>query len=74
MKNKDKLINSIQKIRAKNNKYWMDLLRLDFKHAPKEASSTIKKINKLSFLKVFDGSGNSHLSTSFGEVFNSLNP
>ncbi len=45
MKNKDKLINSIQKIRAKNNKYWMDLLRLAFKYAPKEASSIIKKIN-----------------------------
>ena len=45
MKNKDKLINSIQKIRVKNNKYWMDLLRLAFKHAPKEASSIIKKIN-----------------------------
>ena len=45
MKNKDKFINSIEKIRAKNNKYWMDLLRLAFKHAPKEASSIIKKIN-----------------------------
>ena len=45
MKNKDKLINTIQKIRAKNNKYWMDLLRLAFKYAPKEASSIIKKIN-----------------------------
>ena len=45
MKNKDKLINSIQKIRVKNNKYWMDLLRLAFKHAPKEASSIVKKIN-----------------------------
>ena len=34
--NKDNLINSIQKIRSKNNKYWMDLLRLAFKHAPKK--------------------------------------
>ena len=45
MKNKDNLINSIQKIRSKNNKYWMDLLRLAFKHAPKKAAIIIKKIN-----------------------------
>ena len=36
MKNKDKIINSIQNIRSKNNKYWMDLLRLAFKFAPKK--------------------------------------
>ena len=45
MNNKEKIINKIQKIRAKNNKYWMDLLRLAFKHAPDEASKIIKKIN-----------------------------
>ena len=45
MKNKDNLINSIQKIRSKNNKYWMDLLRLAFKHAPKKATIIVKKIN-----------------------------
>lgn len=45
MKNKDKIINTIQKIRSKNNKYWMDLLRLAFKYAPKKASKIIKKIN-----------------------------
>ena len=45
MKNKDKIINTIQKIRSKNNKYWMDLLRLAFKYAPKKSSKIIKKIN-----------------------------
>jgi hypothetical protein len=47
IKNKEKIINSIQKVRGKNNKYWMDLMRLAFKYAPKEASKTIKKINIL---------------------------
>ena len=45
MKNKDKIINSIQNIRSKNNKYWMDLLRLAFSYAPKKASLIVKKIN-----------------------------
>lgn len=45
MKNKDKIINSIQNIRSKNNKYWMDLLRLAFSCAPKKASLIVKKIN-----------------------------
>jgi len=47
IKNKEKIINSIQKVRGKNNKYWMDLMRLAFKYAPKEASRTVKKINIL---------------------------
>ena len=45
--NKKKIIDAIQKIRSQNNVYWMDLLRLSFKHAPKEAANIIKKINKL---------------------------
>tara|TARA_S200000501_G_C20416179_1_gene565882 strand:- start:337 stop:519 length:183 start_codon:yes stop_codon:yes gene_type:complete len=45
MKNKNNLIKSIEKIRSKNNKNWMDLLRLAFKYAPKQASNIIKKIN-----------------------------
>ena len=47
MKNKEIVINSIEKIRGKNNKHWMDLLRLSFKHAPKDASKIIKNINNL---------------------------
>ncbi len=45
MKNKNNLIKSVEKIRSRNNKNWMDLLRLAFKHAPKQASNIIKKIN-----------------------------
>ncbi len=45
MKNKNNLIKSVEKIRSKNNKNWMDLLKLAFKHAPKQASNIIKKIN-----------------------------
>jgi len=61
MNNKAKIINSVEKIRSKNNKYWMDLLRLSFKHAPKESSKIIKNINKLdrkisSLLKLLESS------------------
>ena len=38
------LINQIQKIRKKNNVNWMDMLRLAFKHDPKNASKIIKLI------------------------------
>tara|TARA_Y100000389_G_C17285343_1_gene425137 strand:+ start:259 stop:456 length:198 start_codon:yes stop_codon:yes gene_type:complete len=59
MKKKDyqfylKFINQIEKTRKKNNKNWMDLLRLSFKSNPAEAKiilkeifSEDKKINKL---------------------------
>jgi len=45
MKNKNKVINSIEKIRSKNNKNWMDIMRLAFKHAPNQAKALVKKIN-----------------------------
>ena len=44
-KNYNKIISAIQVIRSKNNKNWMDLLRLAFKYAPKEASKIMKSIN-----------------------------
>tara|TARA_B100001996_G_scaffold121434_1_gene91799 strand:- start:297 stop:479 length:183 start_codon:yes stop_codon:yes gene_type:complete len=40
-----KIISNIQKVRSRNNKYWMDILRVAFKYAPREASKIIKKIN-----------------------------
>ena len=40
-----KIINQIQRIRSKNNVNWMGLLRLAFKHAPKEASQLMKRVN-----------------------------
>lgn len=41
------LIDQIEKIRGKNNKNWMDLLRLAFKHAPKDAASIMAEIYKM---------------------------
>ena len=38
-------INQIQKIRAKNNKNWMNILKLAFKFAPKQASKIMNQIN-----------------------------
>jgi len=46
MKKDSKIINQIEKIRSKNNKNWMDLLRLAFKYAPKEAKMILKRINQ----------------------------
>ena len=38
------LIDQIENIRKKNNKNWMDLLRISFKHNPKEAKIILKNI------------------------------
>ena len=43
--NNQKIIDKIEKIRSKNNVNWMDILRLAFKHDPKNASKIIKKIH-----------------------------
>ena len=40
-----KIIDEIEKIRAKNNVNWMDILRLAFTHAPEEAKKMMKKID-----------------------------
>ena len=40
------LINKIQKIRSKNNINWMNMLRLAFKHDPKNASKIMSNIYK----------------------------
>ena len=45
MKNKNTIIDKIEKIRSKNNKNWMNLMRIAFKYAPQEASKILKKIN-----------------------------
>ncbi len=39
------IINKIEKIRSRNNKNWMNILRLAFKHAPTQASKIMKQIN-----------------------------
>tara|TARA_B110000285_G_scaffold222441_1_gene276638 strand:+ start:375 stop:575 length:201 start_codon:yes stop_codon:yes gene_type:complete len=38
------LINQIENIRKKNNKNWMDLLRISFKHSPNNAKIILKNI------------------------------
>ena len=40
-----KIVNLIEKTRSKNNKNWMDLLRISLKYSPKESSVVLKKIN-----------------------------
>ena len=39
------IIDEIEKIRTKNNVNWMDLLRIAFTYAPKEAKKLMKKID-----------------------------
>jgi hypothetical protein len=45
MKNHKSLVSSIEKTRSKNNKNWMDLLRIALKHSPEESLVVLKKIN-----------------------------
>ncbi len=42
-----KIIDKIQKIRQKNNRNWMNLLRLAFKKDPKNASKILSKITSM---------------------------
>ena len=41
-----KIISSIEKTRKKNNKNWMDLLRLGFKYNPNESKKILRGIFK----------------------------
>lgn len=41
----NKIINKVQQIRSRNNVNWMNILKLAFRFAPKEASGLMKKIN-----------------------------
>lgn len=40
----DKIIDEIEAVRGRNNKNWMDLLRLAFHHAPREAAAIVADI------------------------------
>jgi hypothetical protein len=44
MKDYNAIIDQIEAVRRKNNKNWMDLLRLAFKHAPEEAAAIVADI------------------------------
>ena len=46
MENFNKIIDEIEKIRTKNNKNWMDIVRLAFKHSTEEASKILSEIYK----------------------------
>jgi len=46
MKSYSELLDQIQEIRSKNNGNWMDILRLAFQYAPKEASALMMKITE----------------------------
>ena len=46
IKNFLKALDSIESIRSKNNKNWMDVLRLAIKHAPNEALKLMVEITK----------------------------
>ena len=41
-----KIINSIENVRKKNNKNWMDILKLGFRYNPKESKKILKEIFK----------------------------
>ena len=40
-----KIINEIEKIRVKNNRLWMDILRLALVSQPKKTQKILKSIN-----------------------------
>ena len=45
IKNFLKALDSIESIRSKNNKNWMDVLRIALKYSPRESAKVLKKIN-----------------------------
>ena len=45
-KNYKEIINKIESTRRKNNKNWMDILRLAFRSSPVEASKILSEIYK----------------------------
>ena len=45
-KNYKKIINKIENTRRKNNKNWMDILRLAFESSPVKASKILSQIYK----------------------------
>jgi len=40
----DDIIDQIEAVRTKNNKNWMDILRLAFRHSPEEAAAILGEI------------------------------
>tara|TARA_B100001093_G_scaffold518379_1_gene602976 strand:+ start:2072 stop:2251 length:180 start_codon:yes stop_codon:yes gene_type:complete len=47
MKKKSQIIvNQVKKIRTKNNRCWMELLKLALEYAPEKSKKVLKEINK----------------------------
>ena len=45
MRKKDlNIFNKIEKVRSRNNKNWMDLLKLSYEYAPKKTLKILSKI------------------------------
>ena len=42
----DLIIDQIESVRTRNNKNWMDILRLAFRHSPDEAAAILREIYK----------------------------
>jgi len=40
------IIDEVEQIRTKNNVNWMDILRLAFRHAPKDARKLMARVNE----------------------------
>lgn len=42
----DRIIDEIEAVRSRNNKNWMDILRLAFRHSPEDAAAILREIYK----------------------------
>ncbi|KAF0677018.1 GNAT family N-acetyltransferase [Profundibacterium mesophilum] len=42
----DAIIDEIEAVRSRNNKNWMDILRLAFRHSPQDAAAILREIYK----------------------------
>jgi hypothetical protein len=45
-KRSQEIVNQVKKIRTKNNKCWMELLKLALEYAPEKSKKVLKEINK----------------------------
>lgn len=46
IKNYNDILNKIEKVRGKNNKTWMNIVKIALKHSPKETIKVISSIYK----------------------------
>ena len=54
-KRSQEIVNQVKKIRTKNNKCWMELLKLALEYAPEKSKKVLKEIAKLDHrISIFD--------------------